>query len=131
MTKITGETCIPLLQKTFPNFLSYWQTYIDSWGDDLGLTIHMMPFADYIVDVIKTGTEADLEKIFQCIEFLLNNGDSYVQDAVATGLLEDLLSRSPDEINFRNFVHHLGTHTIEYCKAWDEFTGVKTEGLWD
>jgi hypothetical protein len=50
---------------------------------------------------------------------------------MATSFLEHLLSQSPDEINFRNVVQYWGAHTIGYCKAWDEFTGVKTKGLWD
>jgi len=32
-------------------------------------------------------------------------------------------------ISSLSFVGLLGSKSKEYCKGWDEFTGVKTEGL--
>ena len=36
-----------------------------------------------------------------------------------------------EEIQFSSFIQYLGEESIGYCKAWDEFCGVKTKGLWD
>jgi hypothetical protein len=64
------------------------------------------------------------------IEHLMLQGDDAVKDAVATCFLENLINRtSAGDIPAANFVHLLGPESVAYCKAWDEFTGVKTEGL--
>ena len=40
--------------------------------------------------------------------------------------VSDLLAKN----NVNPFVPYLGQESREYCKAWDQFTGVRTEGLW-
>jgi len=62
---------------------------------------------------------------------LLINGDESVKNAIATSFLEYLMSNDPDEIQFTSFSKFLGKHSIEYCRAWDEFTGVRTKGIWE
>jgi hypothetical protein len=131
MEKITAENCIPTLIEQFPDFLPYWELYIEKWGADEGISIQMFPLADYIVDAIKNKNDIKIKKIFDFVEFVLCNGDQSIQDAIATSLLEDLLNRDPKEIQFVTFAKYLGENTIDYCRGWDEFTGVKTKGLWD
>jgi hypothetical protein len=128
--KITGERCIELMKETFPNFSSYWDAYIVDYGSDEGLTIQMLPFGKYAVDAIKAKDEIAMKKIFEFVEFLFLNGDQDVQGAVATGFLDHLLHKDPEQIKFSTFVQHLGKNAIEYCRYYDELTGVKTEGLW-
>lgn len=44
--------------------------------------------------------------------------------------LENLVNSSSNgRFGSKDFTKFLGPKSIEYCKAWDEFTGVKTEGL--
>jgi hypothetical protein len=91
----------------------------------------MIPVGDYAIDVIKSKDEIEIKRIFDFVELLLQEGDQSMRNAAATGLLEDLLSKDPAEIKFSTFVKHMGEEAIAYCKAWDEFTGVRTKGLWD
>jgi hypothetical protein len=130
MEKISGEKCIELMKENFPKFPAYWEAYIRDFGSDLGLTIQMLPFCEYTIDVIKSNDEAEIKKNFDFVEFLLCNGHELVQNAIATSFLEYLMSKDPDEIKFSKFVKFLGKNAIDYCRAWDKFTGVKTEGLW-
>ncbi len=131
MEKITGEKCIELMKEVFQKFSAYWESYVQDFGSDQGLTIQMLPFCEYAIDVIKSDNEVEIKKIFDFIEFLLCNGDESVQNAMTTSFLEYLMSKDPDEIKFSKFAKYLGENTIAYCKAWDKFTGVKTEGLWE
>lgn len=63
---------------------------------------------------------------------LLREGNQDVQDAAATCFLENILNYdSAGRLKASSFVHLLGTESKAYCKARDEFTGVKTPGLWD
>ncbi len=131
MEKITNEECIPLFKEKFPKFIPYWKAYINEWGADEGLHMQMIAVGDFAIEIIKSNNEEEIKNIFNLIELLLVNGDEFVQSAIATGLLEYLLSKDPDEIKLSKFVKYWGENTFEYCKAWDRFTGVKTEGLWD
>lgn len=130
MKKITEKDCIHLLKKKFPKFIPYWNSYVNKWGLDQGITIQMMPFDEYVVDVIKSKNDSEIKEIFDFVEFLYCNGDDSVQDAITTSFLEALLNKDPEEIQFIDFAKHLGKNSIEYCRAWDEFTSVKTKAIW-
>ena len=131
MKKITSEKCIELIKESFEQFSSYWESYVQDFGADLGITIQMLPFCEYAIDTIKSGDEVRIKKIFDFVEFLLCNGNESVQNAVTTAFLEYLISKDPDEIQFTKFAKYLGENTIGYCRAWDGFTGVKTDGIWE
>ena len=130
LNHIHDEECIKLIKDKFPDFLPYLESYLEDFGSDLGLSIQMIPFGEYTLDQAKSHNDSELKKIFDLVEFLLNQGDESVKDAMATCFLEYLMSKDPDEFKFSTFVRYLGEHSINYCRAWDEFTGVRTEGLW-
>lgn len=52
-------------------------------------------------------------------------------NAVCTCFLENLLNRASryNEL-YDRFIPYLGPNSIEFCKAWDKFTGVPSPGLW-
>ncbi len=131
MKIVTSICCIDLIKEKFPQLLPYWEAYVADFGSDLGLHIQMIPFGDYAIDIIKTNNDVEIKKIFDFVEFLICNGEEEVQNAITTSFLEYLMSKDPNEIQFSKFVKYLGKNTISYCRAWDEFTNIKTEGLWD
>ena len=131
MEKISGKRCIELIKEWFPNILPYWDRFIQDFGSDEGLSIQMFPFEEYAIDTIKSDNANEIKKIFNFVEWMLHDGDDSVQNAIATVFLEYLQNKSPDEIQFSKFSQYMGKEAIEYCKAWDKFTGCRTEGLWD
>jgi hypothetical protein len=131
MEEITEERSLELMKAKFPKFPAYWETYIKDHGFGHGFTIQVLPFCKYSVDVINTKDEYETKRIFDFVEFLLCDGNDTVQTAMTTAYLEYLMSKDPDEIQFTTFAKYLGKNSIGYCRAWDEFTGVRTKGLWD
>ncbi len=130
MKIITLEECKNLLKEKFPKFIPYWEAEISLWGDE-GILALFAPFASYAVEVIKTNNPSQLKNIFDYIEFLLSEGDESVKNGVATVFLEDLMNKDPAEFKFKTICHYLGEKSLGYCRAWDKFCGVRTEGLWD
>lgn len=126
---IKEEELIIFLIKEFPKFKPYWESFLDNWSMDEGITIKIYPFSDYALDIIKSENESEIERVCEFIEYLTINGDEGVQAAMTTVVLEYLLSKDPEEIQFKKFAHHLGKESVEYCKAWNEFCGCKTEGI--
>src|SRR5690242_20544653 len=112
MKKINADNFIDELKTTFPDFLPYWNAHVDYWGQGLGLSNDIMPFSDYVLDIIKSNNADQLKVVFDYIEFLMVHGDQAIQDATATSLLEYLLSKDPEEIQFSKFAHLLGPETL-------------------
>jgi len=103
MEEITEKNLINLINKKFPKFIPNWESYLNYCGEGLGLTVQMMPLTDFVMDVVKSRDESEIERLFDFIEFLMCNGNDYVQTAIATEFLEGLINRDPDEIQFLSF----------------------------
>ena len=116
----------------FPSFEERWKEHLNYWGEEeAGLCNDMAEFSYHVVDLIVSGDTENLAVIFKLIERLMSDGDEDVKDCVATCFLENLMNRVSDDVfPAANFVHLLGPESRAYCKAWDEFTGVRTKGLW-
>ncbi len=72
----------------------------------------------------------ELTEIWSVVEELVVNGDETVKNAVTTGLLEAILSESSaGRFCMSSIFEHFGPATMSYCKAWDAFTGCKTQGI--
>lgn len=123
-----------IILQTFPEFKKIWEKeIIESWGGESNDSVIMIEFSRYIKNMIAKNDIADqscIKLAFELAEKLMNEGASAVQDAVATCFLENLINAVAwGDIPPTSFIHLLGEESKKYCKAWDEFTGVKTEGL--
>ena len=140
-TKIIVQK-IPNLKKT-----SDWNYYEENtqWDDymlercskeSLDFTKLMHVLTDYVASMLQNDREEkeekELKEIFLLIEHLVEKGDKSVKSATTTNFLENLINiSSHGDFEPSTFIHYLGPKSKAYCKAWDEFTGVKTPGLWD
>ncbi len=129
MKTITLEECKKLLKEKFPEFIPYWEAEISLWGEE-GILALFSPFSSYTIEVIKANNPSQLKKIFDSVEFLISEGDESVKNGVATVFLEDLMKQDPAEFEFKTICPYLGKNSIGYCRDWDEFCGVRTDGLW-
>jgi hypothetical protein len=72
----------------------------------------------------------ELRAVFDLAENFLVGSDEETKTAVATGFLESLLAQaSAGRLDFRRIGPMLGDESRKYCREWDRFTGVVTEGL--
>ena len=114
-----------------------WYLYI-GYDDqkNLGCCAIMTTLGRYVEDILNSllsiEKQEEIKEIFLLIEFFMTEGDQDVQGAVATCFLENLINyTSAGTLAPEKLIPYLvGKKSIEYCKAWDEFTGVKTPGLW-
>ena len=67
------------------------------------------------------------------IAAVMNDVECYIEgggpgaDLVAVGFLEALMARvSAGRFDFRQLVELLGPRSLEFCSAWDSFTGCST-----
>jgi len=135
---VFANDCSKMIFSEFPDFEQShrWKDHLEFWGEDKpGLCAIFSTFSDYISDNLKgDNSKIDFIKVFDFVEMLMKEGDQETQDSAATCFLENLInftSSSHVALPAKTFVYLLGPESLAYCKAWDEFTGVKTEGLWD
>jgi hypothetical protein len=128
---ISKAQCMDLIVSGVPEFGQAWEDHKNYWeGEEAGLCNDISAFSDYVGEQINQGKRDNLKTIFDLIEELLTDGDQDVKDAVATCFLENLVNlASANKLFSPDFVPFLGPNSRAYCKAWDAFTGVKTEGL--
>ncbi len=122
------------ITKTFPGFLSStdWEQHCKFWGNDApGYGNIISTFSDYAISNIKSENISEVKKIFNFVEDMLINGDQTVQNLFATIFLENILDNTPRETPPESYLPLLVKKSLEYCRAWDEFTGVRTKGLWE
>jgi hypothetical protein len=126
----TKDNFVTVILEKFPEFQKRWDDHLDFWeGEPAGVCNEMSTFSHFVIALIKNGKTEDLKNIFDLIEDFMINGDSDIKNAAATCFLENLMNVTGEKISAKSFIHLLGKESREYCKAWDEFTGVKTEGL--
>lgn len=120
----------------FPEFANSirWKEHLKFWeGEEPPFSIEMSEFSSFIADSLNNNdSNINFHEVFSFIENLIAQGEQEVKDAATTCFLENLLNYdSAGRIKASSFIHLLGPRSKEYCKTWDEFTDVKTPGLWD
>jgi hypothetical protein len=63
------------------------------------------------------------------VEDLMTYGNETLKNALSTGFLEAILAAASGGMSIGPLARHFGPSTMAYCKAWDVFTGCKTEGI--
>ena len=131
---INDDEVFNIILAKFPGFKDMCQEHLEYWGEEkAGLCNDMAVFSRYSINLLKEANKniSELKDIFLFIEKCMLEGNDNVKDATATCFLENIINATSWEtISSLNFVQLLGCESKKFCKAWDEFTGVKTEGLW-
>jgi hypothetical protein len=116
-----------------PEFSRTWADEADVWIDDASGTFTecgvFAAFSRYIVDILTSSLPTRLEAVFEYVERCMHDSEE-VSTAAATCFLENLMNQTPELIDAGRFVPLLGPESREFCRAWDEFCGTRTEGLW-
>ena len=116
-----------------PEFAPFWDDKCDLYVDDDGsFSIHAVftLFSRYIADRLMRSADPELHQVFEYVESKLTDDDSEVHNAACTCFLENLMNRVPDKIPAGHLIPFLGPKSRRFCRAWDEWCGMKTEGLW-
>ena len=131
---LTREEALSLVLEGFSGFAPYWEEYRREWsdwpGEPPGFCLEIAEFSRYLAAVIAGEDEGDLPAAFALVERFMVEGDEEVHTAAATCCLENTMNRTPS-LDPARFVPLMGPKSRAYCRAWDEFCGVRTAGLWD
>lgn len=88
---IAKEQVVPLLLEACPSFGEQWTRSIaDAVYEEGLLYVDLGEFAHHLVELVRAGTTSEFVAVFDVVERLHVDGDSYVKEAVTIGLLEGL-----------------------------------------
>lgn len=128
---IDTHTAVERLVRTAPNLRVEFESLVKEWSpEEPPLTVMFAELGRGLCRHAPVASDAELIEICAAIEDLILRGEETVQNAVATGLLEAMLAESSTgSFDMSILAGFLGAESKAYCRAWDEFTGNKTEGL--
>lgn len=131
MTFSTVKALVRMLKLT-PGFRKNWEevTYTASTERPIRATPLFTIYSRYIAQRLIAKDLEGMEPVFKYIEEALTGQDDDISNAAAVSFLENLLNRTPSEIAPEVLVPLLGPQSRVFCRAWDEWTGVRTPGLW-
>ncbi|EAT13681.1 hypothetical protein HF888_09590 [Bermanella marisrubri] len=128
---IDKEDAIKRLVKAYPYYLDELQRSMSSFlGGEGEILWFMMISSALSTAVTNSFTSNNYEfsdALFLEIENLIENGSQEVSDIVCTGFLESMQNQT--KLPSRYWAPLLGKRATDFCKAMDDFHGVKTEGL--
>ncbi|PCJ11646.1 MAG: hypothetical protein COB04_18795 [Gammaproteobacteria bacterium] len=133
MRKIDMSEVVEYIEKLkafIPEFPEYWDSEEAAFNFEGESTVYgvFSDFSTLVIERLEKGTLNNAEQLFSFVESVVASGGNPA-NAACTCFLENILNRIPGSIDPKSFVPYLGAESIEFCRSWDEFTGVKTLGL--
>lgn len=114
-------TTADFLQMAYERLVADWQP------DAPPLTIIFADLGRTLCRHVGALPEATTRELCVNIEDLMMHGDEAVKNAVATGMLEAVLSESSAKrFDISALARWFGPKTKAYCLAWDAFTGIQS-----
>ncbi len=106
------------------------KTVAEDWAPEKPpVTFIMAEFGKVLANAARANNLGLLASGLSLVETCMMD-EQPVRDAVATGLLESLLSEaSAQRLEFAVVAQCLGEKSKAFCREWDSFTGVDTPGL--
>jgi len=118
------------MSKLIPSFEEHW--YSDdacfNFGEESSIYGVFSDFSTLVIDRLKNNHLTNAEQVFSFIESVVVLGGDEA-NAACICFLENILNLVPNEIEPKTFVPFLGQKSRKFCRDYDIFTGVKTNGL--
>lgn len=129
----TGQEIIAELVVAEPQFVHYLREDVDDWLQDDGAISLCMVFTsltNFVLADLAGEHRYNYEKIFALVENYIAGGEQALRNAAATCFIENLQNTS-GRMDPGLWVPYAGRQTRKFALAWDEFSGLKTQALYD
>lgn len=119
---ITKEQVMPLLLEACPSFAERWKEYQADSAEDELLYMDLSEFASHIVGLYKDNRTQEFAAVFAIVEQLHLEGDQYVKEAAAIGLLEGIQNIAGHRaVDPEVFVEYLGPESAKWWNRLNDF----------
>ncbi len=94
--QIDRNNCMEIILREFPAFETQWALHLESWNPqiDRPIALDIAEFADFAIDTICLGVDAEIERLATVTQIMLLHGDAVISYAFRTMFLEQIAHRS-------------------------------------
>jgi hypothetical protein len=99
----------------------------------LGACADLSAFADWILELTcdPAANEPCIREAFALIETFIALGDDEVKTAATVSCLESVFNILGQTALSSTYAVFLGPLSRDYIRSWDDFSGLRTPGLWE
>ncbi len=127
---IEEEQMLPMFVEVCPTFAEKWNEHKEEYKDEENYLpyIALADFARHLFELERQNKTENFERIFELIERFHFEGNDYVQNAVAIGLLENLQNFSKEN-DFQNqvFLRYLEPESLKWWNELQKFWTGKSQ----
>jgi hypothetical protein len=122
---------IPRVLDAVPEFEAAWDAHMAYWDRvSPGVCLDLAALSEFALDQATAGDSKLFARVMDVIERVLAESDEDAENLLVTCFLETLLNYvSAGRLSAHLLVANLGPRSRILGKAWDNATGVQTEGL--
>jgi hypothetical protein len=126
---IGPDDVMPLLLEAVPSFTSQWSEIRDDpmfLNEQTGARLHYIDgawFAPHVVALQRSGSTAELSRLFEVIELLHTDGDRYVRELATIGYLEGIQTAASHTTDVRQeaFEAYLGPESRRWWNGLNAY----------
>ena len=121
-TQIDRTNCMDIILCEFPDFRSQWDEHLEAWPPflDRPVAIDIDEFANFALELISVGVEAEIDRLAATIEVMLVEGDSVICYAFRMMFLKSIANYSErNGVSIDRFVSRLEPTAAYYFQALD------------
>jgi hypothetical protein len=129
--QIDRTNCMEIILHQFPAFQAQWDLHLESWIPTLErpIALDIAEFADFAVDTICLGVDAEIDKLAAITELMLLQGDAVISYAVRRMFLEQIAHRfASSELSVAQFVGKLQPLGYYHWQAMDRNLSISPSG---
>jgi hypothetical protein len=93
--QIDRTNCLEVILQEFPAFQDQWDLHLESWNSliERPIALDIAEFADFAIEIICTGVDAEIDQLSNILEQMLTQGDSVIRYAFRRMFLEQIAHR--------------------------------------
>lgn len=120
---------MPLLLTAVPSFAGLWSEIEDDpmfLDGETGTRLHYIDvawFAPHVIELQRSGAAGELSRLFEAIELLHTDGDSYVKELATIGYLEgiQIACSHTTDVRQEDFEPYLGPESRRWWRGLNAF----------
>lgn len=124
--QIDRTNCMEIILQEFPAFRSRWDEHLESWSPVIArpVALDIAEFSDFALELIQTGTNAEIDRLSTTLERMLVEGDAIVNYTFRMMFLKKIAHDSKkNRIQLDRFIAKLKPISVYYCQSLDIFWG--------
>jgi hypothetical protein len=124
--------CMEIILAEFPDFAARWAVHLESWPawSQRPIALDMNEFAEFAIETISTGIDAQIDRLAAITEVILLEGDPIVEYTFRRMFLEHIAQHSSvGGFPIKQFTTKLRPLGLYHWQALDRYVTIEPSGI--